>query len=429
MSVFKAYDIRGVVDKDLTMDIVEKIGYAIAKFFNGSDVILGMDVRTHSFKIAEALSRGLLTSGNVIFIGTSTTPVAHYASYMLNKPAVMVTASHNPPEYNGMKIMKMGGLDLESHEIQQLASMLEQPPVKKRGVVYVSEVLNKYIDHVANLFGELLLAVGFDPANAAGVVLKTLLFRVFKKVVAINDYPDGRFPAHLPDPEKAENLRQLQEIVVQNKLDAGIALDGDCDRVGMVTASGEIFRPEKMVYTLIELYAKPGDVVVLDVTMPLYLEKVAEERGVKVVRQRVGHSFQKPTAVRTNALFWAEYSGHIGFREHHYFDDGIYAALKILSILTQHGTSLDEMLRRAPQVYEERIDIKTADPRGAVEKAKSNARGLEYYEVDGIDIRTTDGRLLIRPSNTEPVVRAKIEAYHKEGVDRLKSLLSRLLPV
>ena len=429
MSVFKAYDIRGVVDKELTTDIVEKIGYALAKFFNGSDVIVGMDVRTHSFRIAEALSSGLLAGGNVIFIGTSTTPATHYASYILNKPAVMVTASHNPPEYNGMKIMKAGGLDLESHEIQQLASMLEQPPPEKRGVVYVSEALNKYIDHVASLFGELPLAVGFDPANAAGVVLKPLLSRVFKKVVAINDYPDGRFPAHPPDPEKAENLRQLQQVVVQNRLDAGIALDGDCDRVGMVTASGNIFRPEKMVYTLIELYAKPGDVVVLDVTMPLYLEKVAEERGVKVVRQRVGHSFQKPTAVRTNALFWAEYSGHVGFREHHYFDDGIYAALKILSILAQHGTSLDEMLRRAPQVYEERIDVKTADPRGAVEKAKLNAKGLEYYEVDGIDIRTPDGRLLIRPSNTEPVVRAKIEAYNKEGVDRLRSLLSKLLPV
>ncbi|MFN7106156.1 MAG: phosphomannomutase/phosphoglucomutase, partial [Pyrobaculum sp.] len=373
MSVFKAYDIRGVVDIELTEGLVEEIGYALAQFFKGDDVIVGMDVRTHSFKIAEALSRGLLAGGNVIFIGTSTTPLTHYASHILDKPAVMITASHNPPEYNGMKVMRRGGLDLESHEIQMLASMLKKPPQTRRGVVYVQEVLSKYVDYLSERFGKLDISIGFDPANAAGVILTPLLERVFKKVVAINHLPDGRFSAHLPDPEKAENLRQLQSLVVESRLDAGIALDGDCDRLGLVTAQGRIFRPEKMVYALLNHYAKSGDVVVLDVTMPLYLEKAAEERGVKIVRQRVGHSFQKPTAVRTNALFWAEYSGHIGFKEHNYFDDGIYASLKILSVLS----NLDEVLDAAPRVYEERLDVSSEDPRRAVEVIKTKAKGLE----------------------------------------------------
>jgi len=428
MTVFKAYDIRGVVDKELTMDLVEKIGFAVSKFFMGSDVVVGMDVRLHSFRIVEALSRGLLAGGgNVIFIGTVTTPVTHYASYILRKPAVMVTASHNPPEYNGMKIMKSGGFDLESHEIQQLAAMLEPPPPERRGVVYVRDVLTQYMDYVAEKFGKLDLSVGFDPANASGVVLKPLLERAFRRVVAINDYPDGRFPAHLPDPEKPENLRQLQRLVVENKLDVGIALDGDCDRLGLVTANGEVFRPEKAVYALLSYYAKPGDVVVLDVTMPLYLEKVAEERGVKIVRQRVGHSFQKPTAVKHNALFWAEYSGHIGFKEHNYFDDGIYAAFKILSVLSVAGVTLDKVLEEAPKVYEERLDLKVADPRGAVEEAKKRVAGLEFYELDGVDIRTREGRLLIRPSNTEPLLRVKIEAYQKEELEALRKLLAQLV--
>ena len=427
MSVFKAYDVRGLVDRELTMELVEKIGYAVSKFFGGGDIVVGMDVRTHSFRIAEALARGLLSGGDVVFIGTATTPVTHYASYVLQRPAVMITASHNPPEYNGMKIMKSGGLDLESHEIQQLAAMLEEPPAEKRGVVRVVDVLSRYVDYVSGRFGELGLSVGFDPANAAGVVLKPLLNKVFRKVVAINDVPDGRFPAHLPDPEKAENLQQLRALVKEHKLDAGIALDGDCDRVGLVTARGEIFRPEKMVYALLNYLAKPGDVVVLDVTMPLYLEKAAEERGVKVVRQRVGHSFQKPTAVRHNALFWAEYSGHIGFREHNYFDDGIYAALKLLATLGDVGVTMDEVLEKAPRVYEERIDIKAADPRRAVEEAKRRAANLEFYELDGLDIRTKDGRVLIRPSNTEPVVRVKVESNTKEGFDRLKSLVAQLI--
>ncbi|ABL88234.1 alpha-phosphoglucomutase [Pyrobaculum islandicum DSM 4184] len=429
MTVFKAYDIRGVVDRELTMDLVEKIGYAISKFFNGGDIIVGMDVRTHSFRIAEALSRGLLVGGNIVFIGTSTTPVTHYASYIFQKPAVMITASHNPPEYNGMKIMKPGGVDLESHEIQQLANMLESPPPATRGVVYVSDILTKYIDYITARFRRLDLSIGFDPANAAGVILKPLLERSFRKVVAINDFPDGRFPAHLPDPEKAENLKQLQKLVIENRLDAGIALDGDCDRVGLVTARGEVFRPEKMVYTLINYYAKPGDTVVFDITMPLYLEKVAEERGVKIIRQRVGHSFQKPTAARYNAIFWAEYSGHIGFKENNYFDDGIYAALKILSILEERNTTLDKILEEAPKVYEERLDLKVADPRKAVEEAKKRAVSFEFYELDGIDIRTRDGRLLIRPSNTEPVLRVKLESNSKDGLEKLRQLLSQLVSV
>lgn len=428
MSVFKAYDIRGVVDRELTMELVEKIGYAISKFFGGGDIIVGMDVRTHSFRIAEALARGLLSGGDVIFIGTSTTPVTHYASYVLQRPAVMITASHNPPEYNGMKIMKSGGLDLESQEIQQLATMLEGPPAEKRGVVRVADALSRYMDYMSGRYGELGLSAGFDPANAAGVVLKPLLKKVFQKVVAINDVPDGRFPAHLPDPEKAENLQQLRALVKENNLDVGIALDGDCDRVGLVTARGEIFRPEKIVYALLNYLAKPGDVVVLDVTMPLYLEKVAEERGVKVVRQRVGHSFQKPTAVKYNALFWAEYSGHIGFREHNYFDDGIYAALKLLATLGDAGVTMDEVLEKAPKVYEERVDIRATDPRRAVEEAKKRAANLEFHELDGLDIRTKDGRVLIRPSNTEPVIRVKIESNTKDGFDRLKSLVAQLLP-
>ncbi len=422
MSVFKAYDIRGVVGTELTEDLVEEIGYAISRFFESEEVIVGMDVRTHSFKIAEALSRGLLVGNNVIFIGTSTTPVTHFASHALDKPAVMITASHNPPEYNGMKIMKRGGVDLESHEIQQLARMLEKPPLEKRGLIYVKDVLWRYIERLGEF--KLDMSVGFDPANAAGVVLKPLLERVFKRVVAINDFPDGRFPAHLPDPEKAENLRQLQSLVVENRLDVGIALDGDCDRVGLITAGGRIFRPEKMAYALINYYLKPGDVVVLDVTMPLYLETVAEEVGVKIVRQRVGHSFQKPTAARHNAVFWAEYSGHIGFRENNYFDDGMYAALKILSVLP---VGLDEVLDKSPQVYEERLDIRADAPKRVVEMARERAAGLEYQELDGLDVRTRAGRLLIRPSNTEPVVRVKMESHTKEGLAELRKILSQLI--
>jgi len=429
MTIFKAYDIRGIYGVDLTTDIARKLGVAIAKLLNEKRFLVGMDLRTHSLDLAKALIDGLLGYADVDFVGNITTPIAHFASRKFDEPAIMITASHNPPEYNGMKIMRRGGADLESHEIQELRELLEEPRERRRGIVYVKEALAHYYDFIKERFDELNLSVGFDPANASGVILKGLLESVFNRVVSINDVPDGTFPAHLPDPEKPENLRQLQELVVREKLDAGIALDGDCDRIGLVSKSGAIFRPEKLVYALLQYYAKPGDVVVLDATMPLYLERLAEERGVRIIRQRVGHAFQKPTAARNNAIFWAEYSGHVGFRENNYFDDGLYAALKLFEALSRESKSLDDVLNEAPRVYEERIDFKSRDPKGDVERIKPIALTttgvIEIVELDGVDIRFKDGgRALIRPSNTEPLIRIKLEAPNEEILDKLKNIIN-----
>ncbi|AEA12895.1 phosphoglucomutase [Thermoproteus uzoniensis 768-20] len=430
MSVFKAYDIRGVYGKDLTPDVVRRIGYAVGKFFGGGKILIGMDVRTHSPDVLRHLVAGLLPVADVELLGNVTTPMTHFASRLLYEPAVMITASHNPPEYNGLKVMHKGGIDLTSEELQRLKEMLEEPPEGQRGLVYVQDVKERYFQYLENTFGEFDISIGFDPANAAGVILRPLLKRLFKRVSVINGRPDGRFPSHPPDPEKPENLRQLAELVKAEGLDAGVALDGDGDRVGLVTAKGDVFRAEKIAYMLISHYAKPGDVVVLDATMPLYLERVAEERGVKIVRERVGHSFQKPAAIRNNAAFWAEYSGHVGFREHYYFDDGIYTALKVLDVARGIGKTLDDLLAEAPKIYEERIDIRVDDQRKVMEKVRSSARsigGAEIYEIDGVDIRFRDGgRLLIRPSNTEPLIRVKIEAGSPAQLGNLRERLGSL---
>jgi len=427
VSVFKAYDVRGVYGRDLTPDVVRRIGYAVGKFFGGGRVLIGMDVRTHSPDVLRHLVAGLLPIADVELLGNVTTPMAHFASRLLYEPAVMITASHNPPEYNGLKIMHKGGINLTSEELQRLRDMLEDPPPEQRGLVYVQDVRERYFQYLENTFGEFDLSIGFDPANAAGVILRPLLKRLFKKVSVINGRPDGRFPSHLPDPEKPENLRQLAGLVKAEGLDAGVALDGDGDRVGLITARSEAFRAEKIAYMLLRYYAKPGDVVVLDATMPLYLERVAEEAGVKIVRERVGHSFQKPAAIRNNAAFWAEYSGHVGFREHYYFDDGIYTALKVLAVSRDVGKTLDDVLAEAPKVYEERIDIRVDDQRKVMDRVKSSVKsigGAEIYEIDGVDVRFRDGgRLLIRPSNTEPLIRVKIEA---ESPGQLSGLRDRL---
>ncbi|MBP1448556.1 MAG: phosphomannomutase/phosphoglucomutase [Thermoproteus sp.] len=429
-SVFKAYDIRGIYGRDLTPDVVRRIGYAVGKFFGGGRILVGMDVRVHSPDVMRHLIAGLVAAADVEILGTVTTPMTHFASRIFYEPAVMITASHNPPEYNGLKIMHKGGIDLTSAELQRVKEMIEEPPDLQTGLIYAADVREHYFKYMENAFGDFDLAAGFDPANAAGVVLKPLLKRVFKRVVAINDRPDGRFPAHPPDPERAENLAQLIELVKRERLDVGIALDGDCDRVGLVTAKGNFFRPEKVAYLLIEHMAKPGDVVVLDATMPLYLEEVAAERGVKIVRERVGHSFQKAAAIRNNALFWAEYSGHVGFKDHYYFDDGIYTALKALDVARRASVDLDEVLAEAPKVYEIRLDLRAVDQTKAMEKVRGlipSLSGVDVVEIDGVDLRFSDGgRILIRPSNTEPLIRVKLEAKDAVGLERLKSELGRL---
>ncbi len=431
--IFKAYDIRGVYGRDLTPQVVRRLGYSFAGFY-GRDFLIGIDTRTHSLDLYRYLADGALRAVSVHFLGNVTTPMAHYAAKALDMPTLMVTASHNPPEYNGVKPMHPGGMDLEKHELEEVERMFNATadvPERYVGFAYAVDVLGRYADYLSSKFGDLRgMRIGFDPANGAGTVLyRPLREALGMDVWGINVEPDGRFPSHPPDPEKPENLAQLREHVVANGLRAGLALDGDGDRIGIVTATGRVFRPEHMVLVLLEEYAGPGDIIVLDITQPLYLERVAAERGVKVVRQRVGHSFQKPTAVRHNAVFWAEYSGHIGFRDNSYFDDGIFAGLRILQLTEARGTGLDEYLARAPQVFQERIDVRVDDQAAVMGRVAREAErlGEEVLTIDGVDMRFRRGRVLIRPSNTEPLIRIKVESETKEGFEELRSLALRLV--
>jgi len=432
-SIFKAYDIRGIWGVELNAEVVRAIGYAIAEYVKDEgELIVGMDVRIHSPEMMRALVDGATKVGDVYVAGTATTPMMHHASRFFDRPAVMITASHNPPQYNGLKPMHSGGEDFTSEEIARLYDAANSPiPDGWRGVALGIDIRGPYFRYILDRFGQMEERVGFDPGNAAGVVLKPLLNALFRHVEVINGEPDGRFPAHLPDPEKAENLEQLRRLVVEKGLDAGIALDGDCDRVGLVARSGRIVRPEKMAYLLIETMAKPGDVVVLEVTMPLYLEEAAAEKGVKVIRARTGHTFQFHAAKSSNALFFAEYSGHIGFRENNYFDDGLYAALKVITLAREVG-GLDALLDKSPKVYEERMDIPVEDREAAMARVRERVKTLsgvdQVVEIDGVDVRLRNGaRVLVRPSNTEPLLRVKIEGRDEDAFKTAKETAARLL--
>lgn len=427
MAIFKAYDIRGIFGVELTEDVVVRIGHAFATYFN-DEVAIGMDTRLHSPKVFSWLADGIRRRTNAIFLGTITTPIAHYAARELKRPVLMITASHNPPEYNGIKAIHRTGQDLESYELKKVEELTKlDPPQQFVGHVRTRDVLEGYYNYIAEKFSGISgFRIGFDPGNGAGVVLVDLLRRLGFEVKGINIEADGRFPSHLPDPEKEANLAQLKELVVSHGLDLGVALDGDGDRVGVVLKDGRIFRPEKMVYTFLNTIAKPGDTIVLEVTMPVYLEEYAKSKGVRVVRQRTGHTFMKPTAAKENALFWAEYSGHIGFRENFYVDDGIYAALMLLKAVREYSIDLADVLNKAPPILERRVDVKVENQHEVARRIREYVDreniGEDRYYIDGVDIRMPNGRMLIRPSNTEPLLRVKVEALDESSLKALEEL-------
>ncbi len=416
------YDIRGIYKEDIDEDFARKVGFLISSrlFQDFYAIGIGRDNRAHSERIKDALSEGIRSNLPVIDFGRITTPSAQYLSTVYKIPVVMITASHNPPEYTGMKFFLPSGEDLLREDLLKIKEWISEeisipsPTEDEEKDLHAFElykwILRKRFRKVRGY------RIGFDPGNGMGVLLKDILEDLGNDVHSINDKLDGRFPNHLPDPSRPENLRQLQEIVVKKELDLGIALDGDCDRVGIVTREGKIFSPDKIFYSFIS----PGKTYVAEVMLPLYLEEVAEEKGAKIVRTRTGRIYAKSVAREVNAFMFGEHSGHFGFKEFGYIDDGLYTALKLLEYLNRERRWLDDVLKEIPKIEYEELELPTES--NVISKLKKYAteHGLKTREIDGIEVFIDDGRILARKSNTEPLIRVVVE-----GRD-IKDLLSIL---
>ncbi|HET8941947.1 MAG TPA: phosphomannomutase/phosphoglucomutase [Rudaea sp.] len=436
-SIFRAYDIRGVLGKTLNADIARQIGSAIgseAQHRGLSEIVVARDGRLSGPELAAALIEGLRGSGcNVIDIGAAPTPVLYFATYHLNVGSgVMVTGSHNPPDYNGFKIV-LGGETLAEDAIQALYTRIsEQRLSSGNGGLQTMDVAQDYLERITgDVMVEHKLKVVVDCGNGIpGMLAPEVLEGIGCEVLPLYCDVDGNFPNHHPDPSEPQNLQDLILSVKQMNADIGLAFDGDGDRLGVVTASGEIIYPDRvlMLFAKDVLTRNPGAAIIYDVKCTGKLQPLILQAGGSPIMWKTGHSLIKAKMRESGAELAGEMSGHFFFRERWYgFDDGIYAAARLLEILASdpEERSPEEIFDSLPKgvsTPELKIAMTEGEHYRFVEKfrEKSSFEGARVTTIDGVRADWPDGMGLIRASNTTPVLVLRFDADTDAALARIQ---------
>ncbi len=433
--IFRAYDIRGITTSNLTPEVVYWIGRAFAAEATEqgqSQVVVGRDGRHSGERLQASLTRGLTEGGlHVTNIGQVPTPVLYYATHALNTgTGIMITGSHNPPEYNGLKMM-IGGVTLAEAMIQGLYQRLLNDGLSEgEGSVEDIDMEDSYIDRVLeDVAVAQPLKVVVDCGNGiAGNIAPRLLREIGCEVIELYCDVDGDFPNHHPDPAEPKNLEDVQTVVQAEQADLGLAFDGDGDRLGVVTNSGQIIWPDKLIMLFAEdiVRRNPGADIIYDVKCSRHLNNIISDLGGRPIMWKTGHSHMKAKLKETGALLAGEFSGHICFGERWYgFDDALYSAVRLLEILGSESTSVDDVFARYPMTYttpEIKIMTTEAEKFEVMEKLKAGADFGDgtLTSIDGIRVDYADGWGLIRPSNTSPVLTLRFEADRPEALERIQ---------
>ncbi|MDQ1283884.1 MAG: phosphomannomutase [Patescibacteria group bacterium] len=426
--IFKAYDIRGLYPEEINADTAYNIGRALITYTKAKKVAVGIDMRESSPKLEEAVIKGMIDQGaNVVKIGLSSTPMLYFASWNLDvDAAVMVTASHNPAEYNGMKFCLKGAVPIGEgsgmEEIRDLAIKGEfSDGIDKGAVGEDGELKNKYIGYIAGFFKSGLgrRKVVVDFANGMGIVDKDVYQKLSSDIEAVYLYDDfdGRFPNHEANPLKTETLEALQKKVLEEKADLGISYDGDADRVGFVSEKGEVIPMDYVIALLAKEVLKkyPGSLVLMDLRSSNAVREVIEEAGGKVNRCRVGHSLIKKQMREEQAVFAGELSGHYFFEENSKSEMATLAAVTILNLMNQTGQKMSELVANLKRYFHSgEINSDVADKDAVLEKLKEKYSDGKLDTLDGIRIDFPDWWFNVRASNTEPKLRLNLEAKTKE---------------
>lgn len=434
-SIFRAYDIRGIVDETLTPEAVRLIGQAIAtenKKRGKSEIIIARDGRLSGPKLLEALTEGLNKGGcNVINIGAVPTGVLYFATHHLGTGSgVMLTGSHNPPNYNGLKIM-LNGETLAGDLILDLYKKITLEELDEgEGTVQEMDIVDDYIDYISSdiqLENELKVVV--DSGNGiGGIVGPQVLEEIGCEVIPIHCEIDGSFPNHHPDPSVPENLEDLIAAVKATDADIGIAFDGDADRLGVVTKQGEVIYPDRLLMLFAQdvLTRQPGASIIFDVKCTGHLPKVIVEHGGLPIIWKTGHSFMKAKIKETNSALAGEMSGHFFFNERWFgFDDGIYAAARLLEILDQENRPAKVIFDELPNSVstpELKCHTKEGENYAFMEKFKESASFPDAHltTIDGIRADFADGWGLVRCSNTTPCLVLRFDADNEEALEKIK---------
>ena len=436
--IFRQYDIRGIVGKDLTEEAARAIGraYAMSLAEQGirGAVAVSRDNRPSGPSLRDALVDGLTGAGvDVIDAGVVPTPLNYWALHHLPVVGgIQITGSHNPPEYNGFKLSR-GSASMHGEEIQHLYALTQRaaPPAAQRGSVREEAIIDRYIDDIAARIGRLSRPIKavYDCGNGAGALVAPRLFeKLGLQGRGLFCESDGTFPNHHPDPTVPENLEDLIAAVRADGAEIGIAFDGDADRIGVVDANGEIVWGDRILI----LYARDvldrtgrGQPIIFDVKCSQALPMAVEQAGGKPVMWKTGHSLIKDKMREMHAPIAGEMSGHMFFSEGFYgHDDALYGAARLLRILADSGRTVAQLLADVPAFVstpELRIDVPEELKFGLVEKAVKHFRErYDVIDVDGVRVLFGDGWGLIRASNTQPVIVARYEAQTPERLAAIR---------
>ncbi len=444
-SIFRQYDIRGVWKEDLTEETAGLIGKAFASYLlrninkDKARITVGRDVRLHSSVIRDNLINGLNSSGiDVIDIGICPTPLQYYSLFKLPVDGgIMITGSHNPPEFNGFKL-SIGRETLFSEDIQSIKKIIEKNDFKSgKGSTEFCDLTDDYIDFLRGSFKSLSgLRVVIDAGNgSAGIIAPAILKGLGAEVFELYCNPDGRFPNHHPDPADEKNMMDLISKVKEKKAHAGIGFDGDADRMGVVDEEGEIVRGDMLmiIFSRDILKEHAGAKIIGEVkcSQTLY-DDIALHGGIPVM-WKTGHSLIKRKLKEERALLAGEMSGHMFFSDRYFgYDDAIYAAVRLLEIIKKGGEScsIRSLLKDVPvtaSTPEIRLECPDEVKFKIVEKAKEAFKEYPAVTIDGIRIKFNDGWALIRASNTQPALVLRYEAKDKKSLKKLRNLVEKRL--
>ena len=438
-SIFKAYDIRGLVDKELTPDFAFATGIAVARFLEQErepgTVVIGEDMRPSSPTLATAFAAGVTSQGlDVIRIGLASTDMLYFASGKLNLPGAMFTASHNPAEYNGIKLCLSGARPIgkESGLVVIENYVRDGAPMAMRnvGVEKQQSMLADYVDHLLTLVDISAirpLKIVIDAGNGMGGYTAPAVFeRLNAEVVELYFELDGTFPNHEANPIEPANLVDLQKAVKKHKADIGLAFDGDADRCFLVDEKGALVNPSALTALIAtrELAKNPGASIIYNLISSRAVKEVVEENGGTAIRSRVGHSYIKKQMAETNAVFGGEHSGHFYFRDFWRADSGMLAALHAIAALGETKTTLSELLKTFNRYHSSgEINSTVKDAVSAtkkIEKIYGKKDGVEIDHLDGLTVSHADWWFNLRASNTEPLLRLNVEASAKSRMESVR---------
>ena len=433
-SIVKAYDIRGVVPDQLDEGVAEAVGAAFARLTGAKTMVTVHDMRTSSGPLADAFGRGAASQGaDVLAAGLGSTDMLYYASGEFGIPGAMVTASHNPPQYNGIKLCRAGakpvGIETGLKDIQSLA---ERPmvPAPIPGTISRRDLLPGYAEHLRKLVDISAirpLTVAVDAGNGmAGRTVPAVFEGLPISLIPLFFELDGTFPNHEANPIDPENLRDLQRAVIEHHADIGLAFDGDADRCFVVDERGEVVSPSTLTALIAtrELAREPGAVIIHNLITSRAVPEIIREHGGVPVRTRVGHSFIKAKMAERAAVFGGEHSGHFYFRDFWFADSGMLAALHVLAALGEQGGPLSRLLAEYSRYHASgELNSLVADQAATtalVKQAFAGRPGVKTDELDGLTVSARTWWFNVRPSNTESLLRLNVEADTSETMTAVR---------